>query len=233
MSEINQEQINTNVPSKVETVDVDKTIGEAALSLANSINEITKERVSFIEDLAEHIILYINHKHNKVEEAIEQSFERVREEIINKQNDCSQLEQELNKCESSVQNLHASLYGLLNRFGKLCDSIGYDIREEIRKETFTHPLIGSIYLVKATGTDRYKVGLTIRNVEERFKELNSSQSPYPLELIHFIKVEDVATAEKHFHKLFEANKVHGEWFVFGNIDYVINLMNDYQPIQEI
>ena len=42
---------------------------------------------------------------------------------------------------------------------------------------------GYIYLIHAQGTDRYKIGLTTRSVEVRLAELNSSQSPYPLELL--------------------------------------------------
>jgi hypothetical protein len=38
----------------------------------------------------------------------------------------------------------------------------------------------------------------------------------------------VIKAEKHFHSIFEASNVYGEWFVFGNSDYVIKIMNDYQ-----
>jgi T5orf172 domain len=75
---------------------------------------------------------------------------------------------------------------------------------------------GYIYLIHAVGTKRYKIGLTVRSVEERFNELNSSQSAYPLQLIAFGKFPDVNVAEKEFHARYSRNRVYGEWFEFTN-----------------
>ncbi|WP_265278066.1 GIY-YIG nuclease family protein [Nostoc sp. KVJ3] len=62
---------------------------------------------------------------------------------------------------------------------------------------------GYIYLIHSVGTYRYKIGLTVapRTPEERLKELNSRQSPYPLKLIHYVFVTDVYKVEKRFIKL--------------------------------
>jgi len=69
-------------------------------------------------------------------------------------------------------------------------------------------------LIHAVGTNRYKIGLTVRTVEQRLAELNSSQSPYPLELIDYISVSDVHSAEKYYHQKYQSDRKHGEWFEF-------------------
>ena len=73
---------------------------------------------------------------------------------------------------------------------------------------------GFIYLIHAVGTDRYKIGLTTRSVEARLAELNSSQSPYPLELIDWFETPNVTEDEAYFHEKYSAHRVHGEWFQF-------------------
>ncbi|NER25844.1 MAG: GIY-YIG nuclease family protein, partial [Symploca sp. SIO1C2] len=73
---------------------------------------------------------------------------------------------------------------------------------------------GFIYLIHAQETDRYKIGLTTRSVEARFAELNSSQSPFPLELIDWFETDNVTEDEKYFHEKYSAHRVHGEWFSF-------------------
>jgi hypothetical protein len=73
---------------------------------------------------------------------------------------------------------------------------------------------GFIYLIHAQGTDRYKIGLTTRSVQARLAELNSSQSPYPLEVIDWFETPNVTEDEKYFHDKYSAYRVHGEWFQF-------------------
>ncbi|NEP14430.1 MAG: GIY-YIG nuclease family protein [Symploca sp. SIO2C1] len=73
---------------------------------------------------------------------------------------------------------------------------------------------GYIYLIHAQETDRYKIGLTTRSVEARFAELNSSQSPYPLEIIDWFETDNVTDDEEYLHEKFADYRVHGEWFVF-------------------
>lgn len=75
---------------------------------------------------------------------------------------------------------------------------------------------GFIYLIHAKGTNRYKIGLTTRSVEQRFAELNGSQSPYPLELLEFIETDNVTETEGHLHGKFALQRRHGEWFEFNN-----------------
>lgn len=75
--------------------------------------------------------------------------------------------------------------------------------------------IGTIYFIHARGTNRYKIGLTTRPFEERFKELNSSQSAYPLEAVKTVLVKNVNEAESQLHKHFGDYRRHGEWFEFN------------------
>jgi Meiotically up-regulated gene 113 len=69
-----------------------------------------------------------------------------------------------------------------------------------------------VYLIRADGTDRYKIGLTDRHPETRLKELNRQQSAYPLLLEYYVEVPDSAVAENHFHQRYQRYRQHGEWF---------------------
>ncbi|NER45848.1 MAG: GIY-YIG nuclease family protein [Symploca sp. SIO1A3] len=75
---------------------------------------------------------------------------------------------------------------------------------------------GYIYLIHAVKTDRYKIGLTTRSVEARLAELNSSQSPYPLELIDWFETDNVTDDEDYLHEKFADYRVHNEWFEFDS-----------------
>jgi hypothetical protein len=88
---------------------------------------------------------------------------------------------------------------------------------------------GYIYLIHSVGTYRYKIGLTVapRTPEDRLKELNSRQSPYPLKLIHYVFVADVYKVEKEIHQACKSFNVYREWFEFAKNAYlqqVIQLM---------
>ncbi|MFW9260477.1 GIY-YIG nuclease family protein [Nostoc sp. CALU 546] len=88
---------------------------------------------------------------------------------------------------------------------------------------------GYIYLIHSVGTYRYKIGLTVapRTPEDRLKELNSRQSPYPLKLIHYVFVADVYKVEKEIHQACKSFNVYREWFEFTKNAYlqqVIQLM---------
>lgn len=69
---------------------------------------------------------------------------------------------------------------------------------------------GWIYVVRAAGTNRFKVGFTRRDPMSRMKELQA-YSPLKLELFGaaWAKFSD----EKRWHKEFAAFASHGEWYV--------------------
>ncbi len=96
--------------------------------------------------------------------------------------------------------------------------------------TTTNIDFGYIYIIHAIGTNRYKIGLTRRDVETRFKELNSKQSAYPLENIVNIYTLNVAEVERELHQKFANYRVHGEWFIFTDDEFeqVVNIVNQYE-----
>ena len=69
---------------------------------------------------------------------------------------------------------------------------------------------GFVYLIHAIGTNRYKIGRT-QDVAKRFKTLKQ-QAPFPLELIHSLKVLDAAGFERKLHLKYAAKRKHDEWF---------------------
>lgn len=95
---------------------------------------------------------------------------------------------------------------------------------------------GCIYFIHAVGTNRYKIGLTTRSVQERLNRLNSSQSAYPLKLIASAKFSNVHAAEKEFHTKYSRNRVHGEWFEFTNremLTVVMDLNGENKPLVSV
>jgi hypothetical protein len=72
------------------------------------------------------------------------------------------------------------------------------------------PSPGHIYLLHAIGTDRYKIGLA-SDIPKRMSQL-SKQSAFPLALIASHPSCDMSRDEENWHKLFEEQRVHGEWF---------------------
>jgi T5orf172 domain len=200
-SESNEEAI-----TKFQSKNFKKVVDEV-IALKETLDESFKQEREFIQEINDSLKEYIDHNSQKL---------------------LKEAESELTKVEDAAHASNESIFYLLNRLGHICDNIGYKTEETIKSESFNYPVFGYIYLIQAQSTDRYKIGLTIRTPEERFNELNRSQSPYPLKYLHSIKVRNVTESEKYFHDLFKANHVHGEWFVFGDINYVIQLMNDYQ-----
>ncbi|MDM9583149.1 GIY-YIG nuclease family protein [Nostoc sp. GT001] len=75
---------------------------------------------------------------------------------------------------------------------------------------------GTVYLINAKGTNRYKIGYTNRPFEQRLTELSGGQSPFPLIATKTILVEDAHTIELGLHHKFTSFRKHGEWFEFDN-----------------
>lgn len=69
---------------------------------------------------------------------------------------------------------------------------------------------GDVYLIRAKGTNRYKIGCTT-NLKSRLKSLRI-KNPYELELIHSIPSNDIEIFEKSLHDQFAKYRVHSEWF---------------------
>jgi hypothetical protein len=90
--------------------------------------------------------------------------------------------------------------------------------------------VGYIYLIRAEGQPRYKIGRTTRHPEVRLRELNGQQAPYQLSLVHFVEVIDSGIAESYFHQKFSRYRQHGEWFEMSHsiAKAVIKAFETYQ-----
>lgn len=66
-----------------------------------------------------------------------------------------------------------------------------------------------IYVIRAIGTNRVKVGWST-DVSARMKSLKTA-SPYPLELVTTLETDE-ESLERLLHKGLRNYRVHGEWF---------------------
>lgn len=78
-------------------------------------------------------------------------------------------------------------------------------------------LPGYVYLIRAVGTNRYKIGRSI-NLQTRLQQLQR-QSPYPLEIVKAFKTSNPSWDEASLHETYKDYKVYGEWFEFDENYY--------------
>lgn len=69
---------------------------------------------------------------------------------------------------------------------------------------------GFVYLLRAIGTPRFKIGLSNR-VELRASTI-ARQNSYPVEIVHVIPVSNTKKLEALLHRRYADYRVHGEWF---------------------
>lgn len=81
--------------------------------------------------------------------------------------------------------------------------------------------LGVVYLLKAGPF--YKIGKAI-DFERRLGQIKL-QLPYPVEVIHTIKTDDISGIEHYWHKRFVDKRTNGEWFVLTDSD-VVNCTDD-------
>lgn len=113
----------------------------------------------------------------------------------------------------ALQTLQAhQLVAIVKRSGRTHEILVTGVSEWIRNPSPPeHPaLLGWIYMIQAVGTGRYKIGFTT-NVNSRLAQL-ASQSAFPLSLVASHPSDDMIRDEMGWHKLFEKQRVHGEWF---------------------
>ena len=82
--------------------------------------------------------------------------------------------------------------------------------------------MGFVYVIHAIGTNRYKIGKSIRERQYRLRELRK-QSPYPISLVLWLPTDNPIKLEDALHKAFEWFRVHGEWFEFFDDDMALIL----------
>lgn len=76
---------------------------------------------------------------------------------------------------------------------------------------------GYVYLIRAIEPQsHYKIGLS-KNPVTRIESLDVIL-PYPVEVIHLIKTDNMRGLEKSLHKQFEDKRVNGEWFALADAD---------------
>jgi hypothetical protein len=90
---------------------------------------------------------------------------------------------------------------------------------------------GHVYLIRAKGTNRFKIGMArAGRMQTRFDELNHSQSAYPLEIVRVIDVADRYQVEAALHQRFKRDCKHGEWFEFprgvGEVERVMTQLEN-------
>lgn len=73
--------------------------------------------------------------------------------------------------------------------------------------------MGIVYLVHASGTNLYKIGMTINNVQKRVSELQTG-SPHELKCIAALQSDEAHVMESRLHHRFKNYRVRGEWFEF-------------------
>lgn len=68
--------------------------------------------------------------------------------------------------------------------------------------------LGWIYLLQAGNC--FKIGKATK-LDRRIYQLKI-QLPYRVELVHYIRTDDIHQAERHWHTRFESKRLNGEWF---------------------
>ena len=89
-----------------------------------------------------------------------------------------------------------------------------------------------IYLVKAEGTNLYKIGYTASTAESRIKAMHSG-CPHKLSIVE--EVVGSQEKERWLHETFSENRKHGEWFEFDEeiIEKVCEKIKTKKPKPEI
>jgi hypothetical protein len=84
---------------------------------------------------------------------------------------------------------------------------------------------GYVYFIHAEGTNRYKIGRSA-NPLTRLETLKK-QSPFPLKIIKSYWAPDAINEERMLHEHFSIHRIHGEWFVFSDINRVFEFTKLY------
>lgn len=76
---------------------------------------------------------------------------------------------------------------------------------------------GYVYLIRAEGTDRYKIGRSVNPVARH--QTLTKQSPYPLRIAECFWTPDCISDERFLHETLASYRVFGEWFEFDSQYY--------------
>lgn len=89
------------------------------------------------------------------------------------------------------------------------------------------PKAGYIYLVQAIEPENhYKIGLSVDPIS-RIDNMGV-KLPFPIEIIHLIKTNDMKGAEKQLHNTYSSKHINGEWFKLNPHD-----VNEISKVDEL
>jgi|GEM_PF-3253694 hypothetical protein len=91
----------------------------------------------------------------------------------------------------------------------------------IRLEDISVGREGWVYLIHAVGTNRYKIGRSVKPIARH--QTLQNQSPYPLKIIDSFWTVDAPSDETYWHRLLKEYRVRGDWFEFNEEERKANL----------
>lgn len=113
-------------------------------------------------------------------------------------------------------------YKLKEMFAKHMNNISLAKVEVSGLSSSTTPILGGVptesggYVYVVKSQYGYKIGKTKRMKDRA--QLFSVKLPFPIEVVHFAWFDDYSAAELHFHQMFKAKRMEGEWFRLGEGD---------------
>lgn len=87
----------------------------------------------------------------------------------------------------------------------------YDLALAAKSRKNKQETAGHIYMVRAIGTNLYKIGITSNSVSGRIKGIQTS-SPHKLELVCSVFAKNHEQREAELHTLLADKRTSGEWF---------------------
>lgn len=94
--------------------------------------------------------------------------------------------------------------------------------------------VGYLYVIRAVGTNLYKIGITSRSVADRLKELQTG-NPIKLEVVRSYQFIGTSKIERELHEHLYAYRRSGEWFELSSAQTVDKALEslDYISANEI
>lgn len=95
--------------------------------------------------------------------------------------------------------------------------------------------MGFVYVLRAKGTNFYKIGRTEQSIENRVRSLQTG-CPYKIEILHRIETNYPLNMERAFHDYLDGCQTVGEWFdidedILGNMLYMSrSVLEGYRPL---
>ena len=91
---------------------------------------------------------------------------------------------------------------------------------------------GYVYVIRAKGTNKYKIGRTVKDVQDRLSSLRTG-SPHELVLIECKEFPECEAVERALHDTFAKCRGKGEWFEFDDIGPVVERLKVWASGREM